>query len=443
LYDYKNDVAWVGGAVGWLHKIAPVFKGTIVNPPTEIRSVTGPFPVQMSAGSPLSSPVYDSRSNQIFVGDASGYLYRVNATTGATTRSAQLYFGTGIVESAVLDSSRSEVFVFASSDGTSDCGGAACAAVYGLSTSFAAGTSGSKVTVGTSVIFGNTPNPLYTSGFDSSYLSTGAGNLFVCGNTGGVPTLYAIPIQAGVFGTPSAVTTLAKAGHNVACSPVADVYNPNATGGPTERVFVSVQGFGLGSPCGTSGCIMSFVDTPWKPSTPYAIGQRVFTRSQFGNVSNVQVVVTAGTSGIVPPNWGNSAGTTRTDGTVTWLNQGTLTPNLPAWAASHSYGANARIVDSNGNLEIASAGTSGGTPPACNTTAGLTTTDNGVTWRNAGASSTASLVATGGTSGIIVDNVSTFTGASQVYFSTLADGACTTNGGNGGCAVQASQSGLQ
>jgi hypothetical protein len=34
-------------------------------------------------------------------------------------------------------------------------------------------------------------------------------------------------------------------------------------------------------------------------------------------------------------------------------------------------------------------------------------------------------------------------GGSQVYFSTLTDQTCTTSGGTGGCAVQASQSGLQ
>ncbi len=49
---------------------------------------------------------------------------------------------------------------------------------------------------------------------------------------------------------------------------------------------------------------------------------------------------------------------------------------------------------------------------------------------------------TGGTSGIIVDNDSTTTGASQVYFTPLAEQTCATSGGTGGCAIQASQSGL-
>jgi hypothetical protein len=51
-------------------------------------------------------------------------------------------------------------------------------------------------------------------------------------------------------------------------------------------------------------------------------------------------------------------------------------------------------------------------------------------------------IVTQGTSGIVIDNSSSAGGASQVYFTPLADQACTTLGGTGGCAIQASQSGL-
>jgi hypothetical protein len=56
---------------------------------------------------------------------------------------------------------------------------------------------------------------------------------------------------------------------------------------------------------------------------------------------------------------------------------------------------------------------------------------------------TAGLATTGGSSGIIMDNISTTTGASQIYFSSLSNETCAGNGttgnGTGGCAVQASQ----
>jgi hypothetical protein len=47
----------------------------------------------------------------------------------------------------------------------------------------------------------------------------------------------------------------------------------------------------------------------------------------------------------------------------------------------------------------------------------------------------------GGTSGIVVDNGSA--GASNIYFTTLLNQGCTTSGGTGGCAISATQAGLQ
>ncbi len=45
----------------------------------------------------------------------------------------------------------------------------------------------------------------------------------------------------------------------------------------------------------------------------------------------------------------------------------------------------------------------------------------------------------GGTSGIVIDNTSTFGGASNIYYAPLADQLCSTSGGTGGCAIQISQ----
>jgi hypothetical protein len=66
---------------------------------------------------------------------------------------------------------------------------------------------------------------------------------------------------------------------------------------------------------------------------------------------------------------------------------------------------------------------------------------NALTWSTSkGTAATATV--TGGTSGIIIDNSSSAGGASQIYFTPLSDQPCTTSGGVGGCAIQASQSGL-
>jgi hypothetical protein len=133
---------------------------------------------------------------------------------------------------------------------------------------------------------------------------------------------------------------------------------------------------------------------------------------------------------------------------VHWLDQGVQSAStLAAWAASHVYALHSKILDNNNNVQfVTKAGTSGGTMPTFNMTAGGTTTDGAVlTWTNLGAIATVDMPAAGGTSGIIVDNTvgsGTLTGASQVYFSTLSDQTCGTSG-TGGCAVQASQSALQ
>jgi hypothetical protein len=54
------------------------------------------------------------------------------------------------------------------------------------------------------------------------------------------------------------------------------------------------------------------------------------------------------------------------------------------------------------------------------------------------------LAAAGGSGAIVIDNTaSSPAGTSQIYFSSLANQACTTSGGTGGCAIQASQSTLR
>jgi hypothetical protein len=66
-----------------------------------------------------------------------------------------------------------------------------------------------------------------------------------------------------------------------------------------------------------------------------------------------------------------------------------------------------------------------------------------VTWYNLGKNPVAALQAPGGTSGIIMDNTVINPSGSQVYYSTLQPSTCSTSGGVGGCAVQASQQDLK
>lgn len=445
-YDYTNDIAWVGGTLGWLHKITPVFNGV----PAEVS--TGGFPVQVANTTFLSSPVYDRISKNVFIGSASGYFYRVNSTSAAVTASGELDFGAGLVDGPVLDPLNAHVYVFASSDGSTNCTGVACSAVYQLSTTFAANSTGTEVTVGNSVALDSSPNPspLYAGAFDNAYYSSvnGTGNLYVCGDTGADPTVYRIPILAGVPGTAASLAALTPAGKSPACSPVTDILNPNASGGATERLFFSVENNGHPTVCAAKGCMLNFIDTPWQASTAYVVGQEILVLRPANNTLYINVVTVAGTSAATPPaTWPGTAGALTTNGGVTWINQGATSVTLASWAARHAYTKNTRIIDSNGDVEIVTgAGTSAGTAPTWRTVPGTTTSDGGVTWTNAGVSPYAALAAAGGTSGTIIDNVvgsGTLAGASQVYFSTLSNQTCTTSGTTGVCAVQASQSALK
>jgi len=447
--DLTNDTAWVGDQIGLLHQFHPVFAGA----PTEIRS--GGFPAQMTSGNALTSPVHDFASGRVFVGDAGGFVYAVDASGGGVTQSGELDFGVGIVEGPVVDSTSGFLYAFASSDGSGGCtGGADCTGVYVLSTGFFAGDFGAETVVGNSTIPPATPSPMYIGAFDSTYEnSTNAtGNLYVCGNTGGQPTIYQVAINAGALGTVTAGPVLSTTGTTPPCSPVTDIYNANTTGGPTEFIFASAQDNGTSSACTSGGCIFNFNDTPWKPLTVYAVGQEVLDSNL-----HIQVVVSpasGGESGVGPPSWTTAVGQITLDGTgastVHWQNQGSISAITPAsWLASHHFAKGTEILDSNGNIELvttSSAGsTTGGSTPSWKTTAGAVTIDNTIRWTNVGAIATAALKEAGGTSGIIIDNTvgsGTIVGGSQVYFSTLSDQSCGTSG-TGGCAVQASQSALK
>jgi hypothetical protein len=443
-YDYGSDTAYVGDDAGFLHKFTPVFNGI----PAEVR--TGGWPVQLSTTA-LNSPVHDFATGNVFVTDNGGFLYLVDSSTAAVTISGQLDFsalndgGPGIVQGPIVDSTSGLVYVFAPSDGSVGCiGGTDCTAVYQLTTSFASGDFGSEAVVGASTIPGSPPSPLYIGAFDSTYRNSvdGTGNLYVCGNTGGDPVLYQVAIGAGAFGTVTAGPVLSTSFAATPCSPVTDILNSNVSGGATEWMFASTQNGGASSGCSAGGCIFNFKDTPWLPSTTYAVGQEVLD-SNF----QIQVVSVGGTSGATVPTWSTTVGSPTPDGTVVWLDQGVQSAFTPAaWQPVHLYALHEQILDGNNNIQFATTpGTSGGSMPTFNSTAGGTTIDGVVVWTNLGALGTAALAAAGGTSGIVIDNIvgsATEPGASQIYFSTLSNQTCGTSG-TGGCAVQASQSALQ
>jgi hypothetical protein len=419
-YDYIGDVIYVGDAGGNLRKFTNVFlSGT----PAQAGS---PWPVSVGSKN-ATSPVFDSSHGLIYLSNFSSNLAAVNASSGSVT------FSTGIgkaandvAEGPIVDSSTGEVYLFAegANSNTSDSG------VYQLPWNFNGSTTPVETLVGAG---GSSSRVLFGGAFDNGFYTNGTGNLYVCGDSNSNPILYQIPITAGVMSS-SASTGPTLASASTPCSPVSEVYNTVLAGGPYDWVYLGVNASGSAIGCASGGCVMGVTVTGWQKSTAYSLGQMVVD-----NHFNIEVVTTAGTSGTSQPTWpaAGSAGTTRTDGGVTWTSQGPFT--FTAFQTSHAYALNAVIVDSNNNLQrVTTAGTSS-SAPTWKTTFGATTTSGGATFTNQGPSGIVATAYTGGTSGIVVDNISTATGASNIYFSTLSSQPCVTSGGSGGCAVQASQ----
>jgi len=310
-YAYAYDTAYVGDDSGKLHKFYPVFSGT----PAEVT--TGGWPVTVSAGNILTSPVYDSASTLVFVGDSTGYLHSVT-TTGSPTVVTSPQLGTGaeaLVEAPMVDSSTEKVYVFTAENATSTTH----ASVFQLPYNFTGSTSltGLSVNVGAS----STSVPLYAGTFDNIYFTsegshptTPTGNLYVCGNVGGNPTLYQVAISSGALSTVTTGPVLAST--NVGCSPLTEFLNTTTS---VDWLFAGVSSTSCGGAIGAGtqgGCVMSFNITsaaptigPWTPSTSFVANSEIVDTA--GNLQKCTsgCGVTGGTSGATTPAWAGS-GTT-------------------------------------------------------------------------------------------------------------------------------------
>lgn len=432
-YDYDTDTLYVGGDSGKLHKVQNVFVGS--NP----AEVTSGWPISMGSGK-LTSPVLDRGTNSVIAASSDGIIYWVSSAGGPVTASSTLATGLGFVATPIVDSSAGFIYAFAGSNGNPGN-----AQVTRIATGFTSNASGTSASIGT----GSLTRVVQSGTFDNAYYSasTPTGNLYVCGSPNTTPSLYRIPVSSTGFGSPlSWTTTLASASQ--ACSPITEIQN-----GSTDRIFVGVTGNGTPSGCASGGCIMSVRVNGWAPSTAYSVGQVILDTNW-----NYQAVTTGGTSGATAPSsWSSTVPVGNTsDGTVTWRYVGKAAFVTTTWTSNTVKAVNDQIVDSNGNVQTvisttSSGRTTNGAAPPWASIPGTTTSDNNVTWICQGASQNPGLPAANGTSGIIIDNTvpsGTLSGASQVYYSTLGTQTCigngtTGSGANGGCAVQASQSGLQ
>jgi hypothetical protein len=270
--NYATDELYVGDDSGVLHKFSGVFLGT----PTEVT--TGGWPINVHTGGGghvLTSPVFDSTSKRIFVGDDSGQLSLVrevgssNCTGNVTppcldsvNQPLPATNSNGIVDPPIVDGGTERVLVFEEDDANNG-------SVFQFDTAL---SNGSKVTAniaGGSTVGGGAD--IHAGAFDGTYLASPsnniAGHLYVCGkesNQNDRPAMFQLSFTAaGVLSTaPGTPLTGLVNNDGEECSPVTELFN-----GGTDRIFFSVQNKASQTGCPGAGCVMSLtLGGSWPPA---------------------------------------------------------------------------------------------------------------------------------------------------------------------------------
>ena len=306
-YDYATDALYVADNNGVLHCFSGVFLGM----PAEVT--TGGWPITVNAGKVLTSPVFDSTSHNIFVGDSAGTIWYVR---GAGSSSGSCASGTSlpclgtpqialtgsIVDGPLVDGTTGRVFWFDGQD-TINHGEV-------VQTDTALGNPVTLSGVGGT----GTGSPMFSGAFDNSYYASSANNvtgfLYFCGKDPtqvDAPAIWRVGFSStGVMnsvpsGGTSAYRTLTYSAvisnpPNIQCSPVTEVFNTNTS---TDWIFLGVAN--LNYPCtGQTACLMSLnltTLTSWPPGPGGDING--FGGTGMTAVSNVS---TGGTGGIVIDN---------------------------------------------------------------------------------------------------------------------------------------------
>lgn len=322
--DYAADVLWVGDGNGRLHKFTGVFQGN----PQEV--VGGGFPATVEPGMKLSSPV--AFAGDVYVGSQSGgpgiggKLHRVDAQTGAVTSSAKLAADNtpGLRESPIVavSGNTANVLAFVFNDGTtrstlncrarSSTGNRGCRLIARFVTNFVQGREPNGVAyVGRG---NNDASTLYAGAFNEAFYASanGDGALYIVGgarNNAYLPTLWRIPLNGGVLGTPVPGAVVGTDGCAVAannCEATAWDWSPVTLfqQGGHERLYFSIGRSAANlAGCSTGDCLFMFdlrdLDADGGGADAWGSANRPLSG----------LATYGGTSGIIVDNAGGAAGT--------------------------------------------------------------------------------------------------------------------------------------
>jgi len=193
-----------------------------------------------------------------------GNVAFTNTSGGITIAPTTGGIAVGMLDAPIIDSGAATVYSFLGRDATTT----ASAGVRQLTIPITSGGIGTLAAIGTS----SQTTPVYSGSFDNKYFTaaTPTGNLYVCGNAGGVPTLYGIAINTtiGTVTTGPALGTVA----GTTCSPITELCNPGTgtcantpTGTAVDWLFLSIRASvnATRTPSGCTavagqGCVMAF-----------------------------------------------------------------------------------------------------------------------------------------------------------------------------------------
>jgi hypothetical protein len=284
---------------------------------------------------------------------------------------------------------------------------------------------------------GNTLNRAqYAGTVDDAYFNSvnGSGSYYVCGNgTSSAPlattmTLYKITVTAGALGAKTAGPAVSLTAATGDCSPISELVNSSV-----EYLYFSVPDHaddGATVVCGglvTSSCLylmnlsnLSAVAESW----------RLDVANQFTAGDNVTINGTSTTAGTT---W--SLGSNKNQAVTNLANYINANSATIGMTATFATGGSANVIVTATTVGDKADGGFTESGAQSNWVKVLNGSTGGSNVWNANSTANAGLFVTGGTTGLIMDNIDTTqTGRSQIYFMNL------TQPGN---AVQASQQGLQ
>ncbi len=244
--DYGNDIVYVGADNGLVYKITGVFNG--------VPALAGsPWPVTVSTGLHLSSPVLDSVRGKLMVGSANGNLYQIDTATGVLATLPVGGAGTshGIVAAPLVDITNGTTFVVSANDGTS-------AVLVEADTNGMFLITKGQIGLGAA---GGTALNIHDPDFSNNYYTTPTnGVIRVCGTgaTDTTPWQYAFKFTGRIMHTTPSFSQQLLTSTAARCTGLTEFFNPNVGSG-TDYFF-----FGLTSDCtaagGAGGCVAEITD---------------------------------------------------------------------------------------------------------------------------------------------------------------------------------------